>query len=532
MREDIKINLIDQEDFAVELNQLKKESPELKNYHHPKTSRGGFFVKFKKISIGIVIVSIIIFIVFGSSILFSNENLIKGLNNLNLLAQMGSLITAGDRQLKGEDDDKINALLIGIGGADHEGGTLADTIILGSLQPSTNKIAMMSLPRDLYVKSDEFGWSKINAVHAYAEKKYPKQGGEIMSKFLNQTLNTEIHYYAVIDFDGFEKLIDEFGGIDVYVDNDLIDNSYPIRGKENSYPIESRFERLNIKKGWQHFDGATALKYARSRHALGVEGSDFARSKRQQKILLALKDKILKYNLILNPGKISALFKAYQENVSTNLELWEILKLLKMAENVDYQNPITFSLVDGPTPLLYDQIVGGAYVLLPYGGNYDKISLIWNNLFTVGTSTDIKIDRTKWEEFKDEPQTTTTTKDNPATTTNPTDSIYEETDGGWSEETESFSDYRQETAKIDILNGTLIEGWASKESTKLKNKGFTINRIGNAPTKGYTEIKIYDLSGGKNPKTISELQIIYGVKNSPPPANLSSNADIVIILGQ
>ncbi len=501
-----------------------------------KPSRGR---KIKKLLASLVIVAVIAFTVFASSVAFSNENLIKNLSSLNFLGQVSGLIVSGDRSLQGEANDRINFALIGIGGQDHEGGTLADTIIMGSLKPSTNQIAMMSIPRDLYVKAQNLGWVKINAINAYAERKEPNSGGEATRTFLSDLLKTDIQYYAVIDFDGFEKLIDEFGGIDVYVDNDLIDNAYPIRGREDAYPIESRFERLVIKTGWHHFDGATALKYARSRHGLGGEGSDFARSKRQQKILLALKDKILKYNFALNPTKISSLLDSYNKNVHTNLQLWEMLKLLKFADKVDYEHPITYSLVDGKNPLLYDQMANGAYVLLPYGGNYDKISYVFDNIFTMGTST-IAIDQTKWAEFKNI-STTPATSTSKSTTTSTATTTPTSVNNQINTTTEVPSlepsadkelTYQNEKASIQVLNGTVIEGWASKEAAALRAKGFTVSGAGNSASKGYTSVKIYDYSGGKNQLTISELQAIYGVKVSTPPTGLKSTSDILIILGK
>lgn len=495
--------------------------------------------KIKKIIASLAIILLIAFAVFSSSIIFSNENLIKNFSNLNFLGDIGNLIIASDRPLMGETSDRINFLLIGMGGAEHEGGTLADTMIMGSLQPSTNKIAMMSVPRDLYVKLSDTSWSKINAINAYAEAKNPGSGGEETRKFMSDLLGTDINYYAVIDFDGFEKLIDEFGGIDVYVDNDLIDYSYPIRGKENDWPINSRYESLIIKKGWQHFDGATALKYSRSRHALGGEGSDFARSKRQQKVLIALKSKITQYNFLLNPTKISSLMEAYNKNVSTNLQMWEILKLAKLTKDADIEHPINYSLVEGHAPLLYDQIVNGAYVLLPYGGNFDKIKFVWQNIFTVGTSS-LQIDYTKWAEFKDQPTSTKATSSPPKLIAPTSTPIVQSADG------QPFGNepavveppiakettYQTEGAKIEIQNGTTIEGWATREATRLRAKGFTVNKTGNASQKNYTSVKIYDFSGGKYLLTTSELQILYGVSATPPPAGLKSAGNILVILGQ
>ncbi len=554
----VKINFIsDQDEEAEKPNPVNSHSikPSVNpadTTDKPKTAQKNatcFLVKpkkgsrIKKILASFVIIIIIAFAVFSSSIIFSNENLIKGFTNLNFLGQVGNLIVSSDKPLKGEQNDRINFLLLGIGGNNHDGGNLTDTMILGTLKPSTNQIAMMSIPRDLYVKSTSSGWEKINAVNAYAEAKKPGSGGEATREFLSNLLGTEIDYYAVIDFDGFEKLIDEFGGVDVYVDNDLIDYSYPILNREDAYPIASRFETLNIKKGWQHFDGATALKYTRSRHALGPEGSDFARSKRQQKVLIALKNKIAQYNYLLDPSKIASLISAYGKNVSTNMQIWEMLKLAKLAKNADTEHPINYSLVEGHAPLLYDQIVNGAYVLLPYGGNYDKIKFVWQNIFTMGTSS-VPIDYTKWAEFKDQPTSTkststsaiitaaTTTEKIVATATAPFSNDPAPVVPSLKPAVAKEASYQAEGARIEIQNGTAVEGWASSEAKKLKAKGFTIVKTGNATQKNYTSIKIYDFSGGKYLLTTSELQILYGVSATPPPAGLKSSADIVIILGK
>ena len=534
MESNLKINLISDPEIAENNKAVITENKPAR--------KSSTTIKIKKIIISLTIFLIVAFVIFASSIAFSNENLIKNITNLNFLGQIGGLITSGDRPLKGEAEDRINFVLIGIGGKDHEAGNLADTLIVGSYKPSSKQIALMSLPRDLYVKYKN-SWNKINAVHAYEERDNPGQGGEETMEFLTQLLNLEFHYYAVVDFDGFEKLINEFDGVDVYVDNDLIDNQYPVRGRETAYPIASRYERLVIEQGWHHFDGETALKYARSRYAHGIEGSDFARSKRQQKILLAIKDKILQPGFLINPSRISSLMNAYAENINTNLQLWEILKMVKVGREVDYENPITYSLVDGPTPLLYDQMVNGAYVLLPYGGNFDKVSFVFENIFTLGTST-VSINRTKWDEFKEvETSTPIITEsienDLNQTTTTEADSLTEENTNDEeavnqlpSAEINDEISYLNEKASIQILNGTSIAGWAGQESAKLKTKKFNVISIGNFTTRDQTEIKIYDFSGGTNNLTLLELKAIYGVSASTPPENLKSSADILIVLGK
>ncbi|MFA6227565.1 MAG: LCP family protein [Patescibacteria group bacterium] len=547
MSDPIRVNFINdpiiQEKPAITVKQQKSPDPETAGPAVSAPRRRHF--SFKKLIISLTIAIIIVFIVFSSSIAFSNENLIKNLSQFNWLSQVGSLITSADRELKGEGEDRINFVIMGIGGGDHEGAELADTIILASYKPSTKQIALMSIPRDLYVKSPGYGWVKINGIRAIADKKKAGSGDEAMRQTLSDLLDIDIQYYATVDFDGFEKLIDDFGGVDVDVERDLIDYSYPIRGREDSYPIESRYEKLIIKKGQQHMDGALALKYARSRHALGTEGSDFARSKRQQKILLALKDKILAPGTFFNPQKINGLLEMYNENVHTNLQVWEIMRLLQFGRDIDFnQGIITYSLVDGTEQFLYDQMVSGAYVLLPYGGNYDKIKFIWQNIYLPEIGKDLLIDKTKWAEFKDATSTKATTTSSTAATiktNNTTDDSATKPIAAPTETaklypndptTQGESTYQKEQARIEILNGTMITGWAGQEAGKLKAKGFNVINSGNAATKGYASIKIYDLSGGRYQLTTSELQIIYGVEAIAPPAGLKSSADIVIILGK
>ncbi|MFA6594094.1 MAG: LCP family protein [Candidatus Buchananbacteria bacterium] len=544
MSDPIRVNFIDtpidQKNRA--FTAPRQLQPELETAGLAAPNRRRHF-SFKKLIISFAVVAIVAFIVFSSSVAFSNENLIKNLSQFNWLSQVGNLITSADRELKGESDDRINFIIMGIGGGDHEGAELADTIILASYKPSTKQIALMSIPRDLYVKSSGYGWVKINGIRAIADKKKAGSGDEAMRQTLSDLLDIAIHYYATVDFDGFEKLIDDFGGVDIEVERDLVDYSYPIRGREDAYPIESRYEKLVIKKGQQHMDGALALKYARSRHALGTEGSDFARSKRQQKILLALKDKILAPGTFFNPQKVNGLLEMYNENVHTNLQVWEITRLLQFGRDIDFsQGIITYSLVDGTEQFLYDQMVNGAYVLLPYGGNYDKIKFIWQNIYLPEIGKDLLIDKTKWAEFKDSTSTKATTtsaaapaiKNNTAAdkTVAPTAAEVAKLYPDDEPATQQELTYQSEKARLEILNGTMITGWAGQEATRLKTKGFNVVNSGNAATKGYTSIKIYDLSRGKYQLTTSELQVIYGVEAATPPASLKSSADIVVILGK
>lgn len=471
----------------------------------------------KKIIAIFAILTVIGGLVFSSSIVFSDASLVRNLAKLNLFGQLGRLISSQDRQLIGESQDRINLLLIGIGGKNHEGGTLADTIIVASIKPSTKQVALMSIPRDLSVPTRSGSWIKVNAVHAYAEKDRPGSGGDAMRQTLSSVLGIDIPYYATVDFDGFEKLIDEFGGVDIEVERDLIDYQYPVRGREDAYPYESRYETLSINKGLQHMDGELALKYTRSRHALGAEGSDFARSKRQQKIITALKGKIVSFNTLVNPNLINGLLETYHENVETNLALWEILLLGQLGKDVDMSQLINYGLTDGPQGLLHAEIRNGAYVLIPDGNNFDAIKQVWGDIF-VPSSTPPVVAKPLITITDQVPTTTDVQIDDTATTT---DTVTEK------------STAPKLTATIEIQNGTFITGWAGREQTRLNTAGLNVTTVGNAPTRDHHQVTIY-YKNNESVDTIKKLTELYpGAKvTSTIPASITLNTDILVILGQ
>ncbi|MBU2595702.1 LCP family protein, partial [Patescibacteria group bacterium] len=177
------------------------------------------------------------------------------------------------KKLQGEGDGRINILLLGIGGPGHDGADLTDTMMVVSVDPINKTVAMLSIPRDLWVKIPGNGESKINAVHSYGEQNKKKFGdGPTVSKqIVSQILDLPIHYYARMDFEGFKKLVDQVGGIEIKVEKDIVDPYYPDdrTGKNITY---------RVREGEQHMDGAQALKYARSRYTT----SDFDRARRQQ----------------------------------------------------------------------------------------------------------------------------------------------------------------------------------------------------------------------------------------------------------
>lgn len=137
-----------------------------------------------------------------------------------LLQSLTHVIPGVQNKLKGEEEDRINITLLGMRGENYSsGGTLADTIMVASIQPKANKVALVSVPRDLWVKNPGTEtYSKINAVHAYGEEDGKGQGLSQMEKVLEEVLGMPIHYAARINFDGFADLIDAIGGVEITLD--------------------------------------------------------------------------------------------------------------------------------------------------------------------------------------------------------------------------------------------------------------------------------------------------------------------------
>lgn len=186
---------------------------------------------------------------------------------------------------------RTNFLLLGTAGGDHEGSDLTDSIIWVSVDHSGQDVLVFNVPRDLWVKSLQ---AKINTAFHFGFEKQATAGGILLAKSaVSEVLGQPVDYVAIINFAEFEKLIDALGGVDVEVERTFDDYKYPVVGRENDPCDACRYDHLHFEAGRRHMNGALALKFARSRHAEGEEGSDFARSVRQQKIILAIKNKIL-----------------------------------------------------------------------------------------------------------------------------------------------------------------------------------------------------------------------------------------------
>lgn len=265
------------------------------------------------------------------------------------------------------DNGRTNILLLGIGDAGHDGPNLTDTMIVASIKPaSPSAVFLISVPRDIYLDSLN---GKINSAYAL-------DGLASASAAVTEVTGLSIHYGIRVDFSAFEKIIDILGGLDVNVQNGFDDYQYPIDGKETDPcsgdpPFACRYEHLHFVAGPQHLDGATALKFVRSRHAEGDEGNDFARSKRQQLVIKAVQTKIFSNETLLNPKKILSIYNELKSHLDTNFDLShpdELFKLALKYKNAQIKNIfLDTNFLDNP-PGDYR-----GWILLPKSGNWNQV---------------------------------------------------------------------------------------------------------------------------------------------------------------
>lgn len=321
-------------------------------------------------------------------------------------------------------EGRVNILLLGIAGGTHDGANLTDTIMVASYNLKDHSVYLISIPRDLWLPSLK---SKANAVY---EIGLSQNNGLGFAKIVvGNVVGLPIHYALRIDFRGFVKAVDTLGGIGVEVERSFDDYRYPITGKEedlcgnkeeerefseeeakklNIEPgkhkvlitmdgniatdsaeedkgakyFACRFEHISFERGLNRMDGQLALKYVRSRRGTNGEASDFARSKRQQKVLEAVRGKILSFETFSNPGKIAELVKTFGQSLDTDVSSYDAFELYKLSKGLTKTDRIVINdspikgLPEGRTALLthpQSSDYGGAYVLISQDDDFSII---------------------------------------------------------------------------------------------------------------------------------------------------------------
>lgn len=229
-------------------------------------------------------------------------------------------------------EGRINILLLGIGGEEHEGGALTDTIIISSFSPTATPTAvLLSIPRDFWSPLLQ---DKLNSAYYYGEERKEGSGLAFAKTIIETETGVPLQYAMILDFSKFKEIIDAMGGISVTIPQSFTDEHYPVPGKETDEcdgdPYFScRFESVTFQKGEEHMDGERALQYVRSRHAEGDSGNDFSRGRRQQEILVAMKNKIVDKTVWSNPNALTHVFTVFRETVTTDMSLPEFIALGK-----------------------------------------------------------------------------------------------------------------------------------------------------------------------------------------------------------
>jgi LCP family protein required for cell wall assembly len=375
-----------------------------------------------------------------------------------------------ESELPNVSTERVNILLLGTDKrAGEVGPSRTDTMIMVTVDPQTKTAAMLSIPRDLWVAIPGYYENRINVAHFLGERdKYPGGGPALAKKTVQYTLGVPVHYYVRINFEGFERIIDAIGGITIDVKEAIHDTKYP----DSNYG----YMTVDIPVGVQKMDGKTALQYARARHGT----SDFDRARRQQEVIKAIRDKVLSLNIPLT--RIPEILKLVGDSVQTDLSLNEMYALAKVGREV---TNIQSAVIDEnmTTPQMTPD---GANVLVP---NTTKIRELVNQLFG-----------------------------GPLPTASPALSAQEQ--------------IAQETAKVEVQNGTLTPGLALRTTEYLKSVGYNVVSYSNADRSDYALTVLVDYSG--KAATVNALATLLNVSadNIRQNTGLQSDVDVRVILGR
>ena len=271
-------------------------------------------------------------------------------------------------------NERINIVLLGYGGPGHDGPYLTDSIMVLSLRPGTHEAIMVSLPRDLWVKipalpNNRFMMGKLNSAYAIGSdrRNYPNVrndwktltgGGDLTAATISQVIGQPVDYWVGVDFKAFRDVVDALGGVQINVPTALDDRRYP-RGET------AGMMHIHFNPGLQQFDGERALEYARSREST----SDFDRSRRQQLIMVAVRQRVFSLNAI---PRLLSLLGALQDNVRTNLRPAEMRLLAGLAGQFKDED-IRRVAIDTSNFLRSGYSSNGQYVLQPLDPTYGAL---------------------------------------------------------------------------------------------------------------------------------------------------------------
>lgn len=382
----------------------------------------------------------------------SGNNVIDEFARLPVIGDIRSLvfgdvvppsIVAGSKR----DENRMNILLLGIGGAGHDGSLLTDSIMFASVDLKEKKVGLVSIPRDMAWKRADGSYEKINSVHAWEEQDHPGEGAVRTAKKFAEAFDTHIDHVVRIDFRGFVAFVDALGGIDVNVERGFTDAEYPTE--------DDLYQTISFKKGPQRMDGDTALKFVRSRHGNNGEGGDFARARRQQIVLQAVRERLMSLNTLSDPTKLGNIYSAITRHIQSDLSPWDAFKLAPMIQDFNRDKIAQHVITDAPTGELVSTNLHGNYLLFPKGGDWTRIKTLIADPFLSDEELEAKV---------------------------PT------------------------LAKVEVKNGTSRTGFAYDVTNALMLQGFDSVVAGNAVRRAYKRSMVFDLTGGKKSVELAKLR--------------------------
>ena len=235
--------------------------------------------------------------------------------------------------------DRLNILLLGVDQRAGDKTFNTDTMIVVSIDPVTKNVALFSLPRDTVdvplpaSAQGVFGRvyaGKINSLWTNARNRpdaFPGVGNARGYNAIKEALGTlyglNIQYYVMVNFQGFQQVVDTLGGVTIDVQNPVVDDQYPADNGTD--------ERVYIPAGVQHMTGAQALIYARSRHG----SSDFDRASRQQRVVLSIREQTSPQTVLAN---LQSLLTTLKTSFKTDIPLDQLPALIQLSSQINTAN--------------------------------------------------------------------------------------------------------------------------------------------------------------------------------------------------
>jgi LCP family protein required for cell wall assembly len=383
--------------------------------------------------------------------------------------------------------ERVTILLMGLDYRDWvsgDGPPRTDTMMLLTIDPVTKTAGMLSIPRDLWVEIPGFEHNRINTAYFLGEtNKLPGGGAALAMRTVENLIGVSVQYYVIVEFSTFEQMIDEIGGIDVLV-----------KQRVKISPIGRLSRWLDAKP--YHLDGPETLAYARARK---TEGGDFDRAERQQQVALAIRDRIVGFDMIPTLiTKAPTLYRQFQAGIKSNLidpsappdqlvnQLQQVISLGLLAMEID-PTTIKKGVIGPPDMVLLSILPTGAEVLKPVP---DQIRGLRDEIFT------------------------STSAIMPSISTN-----------------DPMNAAVLESARLAVLNGAGVEGLAGRTAQFLEGQGLNVVEIGNADRLDYARTLIIDYTG--NPYTRQYLMSLSNLTESQilSQSDPNSEVDIALILG-